>query len=393
MKVKAILWDYQPHYDGTCNVKIYVQKAGQKTYFKTEINVLPKDWDKKNGSVKKTNSLYRIMNVHIERKIFEISHHLFHGGDIASLQNKTKPEYSSFIEFTRLYILEVQKGIHPIKESTCKTYQSTLKRLQQYCEQQNITDLSFEDININFYHRFSNFLRDFAGCNLISIGKHWKNIKKLMNEALERKITTNQAHREKGFKVHKHSASNKIYLTESEIEKIASVNLASQPALERERDRFIVSYYLLVRYSDSVRLRRENFFEDGGNWYFRNIAQKTNKESVVPVKPVLLDVLKRNDFNLSGDTNQEANRKLKLIAAMAGLNQEVAEGEKTAPKCSFVTTHTARRSAATNLYLQGTSIKIIADLGGWESEQVLRVYLRASGLESAQAAQRLEFFK
>ncbi|HMQ59190.1 MAG TPA: tyrosine-type recombinase/integrase [Flavilitoribacter sp.] len=50
-------------------------------------------------------------------------------------------------------------------------------------------------------------------------------------------------------------------------------------------------------------------------------------------------------------------------------SSEVSERKKTGPKWSFVTTHTARRSAATNLYLQGVSLKMIAELGGWGDER------------------------
>ena len=111
------------------------------------------------------------------------------------------------------------------------------------------------------------------------------------------------------------------------------------------------------------------------------------------MKPDALAIRKRRNFNLAGDTNQEANRKLKTIAATAGIDEMVSEGKKTGPKWSFVTTHTARRSAATNLYLQGVSLKMIADLGGWGDEGTLRVYLRASGLDTALVAKDLGVFR
>lgn len=77
---------------------------------------------------------------------------------------------------------------------------------------------------------------------------------------------------------------------------------------------------------------------------------------------------------------------------LAGINQVTSEGDKVLPKSQLVTTHTARRSAATNLYLEGASLKTIADLGGWENNEMLRIYLRASGLDSARLAQDLDFF-
>lgn len=123
---------------------------------------------------------------------------------------------------------------------------------------------------------------------------------------------------------------------------------------------------------------------------FRKIPVKTNKTYLNIAE---IELLEKRDFNLSGDTNQEANRKLKTIATLAGISTLVQEGEHSGPKSLFVTTHTARRSAATNLALQGVNLKIISDLGGWEDVQTLRTYLRASGIESAVVAKDLEFFR
>jgi hypothetical protein len=45
------------------------------------------------------------------------------------------------------------------------------------------------------------------------------------------------------------------------------------------------------------------------------------------------------------------------------------------------------------MYLQNVSLKLIADLGGWSRIETLKLYLRASGLETAIMATDLEFFK
>lgn len=187
--------------------------------------------------------------------------------------------------------------------------------------------------------------------------------------------------------------TNKIYLTDAEIQKMEDLDLSHDEPLSREKDRFLISYYFLTRYSDSVRIRRKDFFEKNGKQYLRYFQKKTNKECVVPVREKAWSILKRRDFDLSGDTNQEANRKLKAIAAMAGIHTSVNEGDRSGPKWKFVTTHTARRSAATHLALQGVNLKIIADLGGWEKIETLRGYLRASGLDSAEVAKDLDFFQ
>jgi len=214
-----------------------------------------------------------------------------------------------------------------------------------------------------------------------------------MNIALERKLHSNTSHQERAFKAHKTRTSTKIYLTTEEITKLEQLDLSGQPALEQERDRFLVQYYLLLRFSDVVRITKEMFFELKDAHYFRIKHQKTGNEAVVPVKPSCRTLLERYNYHFDFSSNVQANRSLKTIAAMAGIATMVTQDGRTLMKSQFVGTHTARRSAATNLYLQGVDVKVIADLGGWENFNALMVYLRASGLETAQMAVKLAFFQ
>lgn len=91
-------------------------------------------------------------------------------------------------------------------------------------------------------------------------------------------------------------------------------------------------------------------------------------------------------------TNMEANRKIKLIASMAGINAPATENGMTAPKCNFVRTHTARRSTATNLAIEGVPLDFIAKLGGWKNLDILQRYLLATGLDVARISRGYNFF-
>ncbi|WP_373548584.1 hypothetical protein [Haliscomenobacter sp.] len=65
-------------------------------------------------------------------------------------------------------------------------------------------------------------------------------------------------------------------------------------------------------------------------------------------------------------TNAEANRKIKQIASMAGITTPATENGVTAPKWTFVRTHTARRSAVTNLAMRCRWILLLS----WGLEEV-----------------------
>lgn len=77
--------------------------------------------------------------------------------------------------------------------------------------------------------------------------------------------------------------------------------------------------------------------------------------------------------------------------ALTDLNDPAEEGSRSGPKSQLVGTHTAQRSAATNLSLQGVSLKIIAELGGWEKSQTLRLSLRQCGIDTAIVASGLNY--
>lgn len=147
-----------------------------------------------------------------------------------------------------------------------------------------------------------------------------------------------------------------------------------------------------MRFSDEIRVGQVLIFSLNGKQFLRYQSEKTKITATLPLKQSALAILKKHNFKFSFSSNVQANRHLKTVAAMAGINTIVSQDGKNGPKSGFVTTHTARRSAATNLYLAGVSLKLIADLGGWTDLQSQRTYLRASGLDTAQVAVDLDFF-
>jgi len=78
---------------------------------------------------------------------------------------------------------------------------------------------------------------------------------------------------------------------------------------------------------------------------------------------------------------------------MAGITNVVQQGVQGVPKYNFVRTHTARRSAATNLAVQGVLLDFIAKLGGWKKLETFKKYLLASGLDVAMVAAEYKFFR
>ncbi len=310
------------------------------------------------------------------------------GGNI---QDIGKDKVTEIIPFLQQFIAATAAGTTGVSMTTIKNYKSLLTRLEQYSIARGVR-LTFENIDLDFYDDFKIFLFEDGKCGIADFGKHIKILKVLMRLAMDKGLHENTIFQHKLFQKVT-VKTNKIYLTKEEIQQLEDLDLSGESSLAIEQDRFLISYYFLTRYSDSVKIRKKDFFEKEGRTYLRYFQVKTDKECVIPARDTALAILEKRDYNLSGDTNQEANRKLKTICAMAGINTVVQEGNCSGLKWKFVTTHTARRSAATHLTLQGVNLKIIADLGGWEKVETLRTYLRSSGLDSAEVAKDLEFFR
>jgi len=397
MTFKPILWTYEPRKDGVCAVKIY----GKRKYFHTDVAIHPDDWDAENLKVKRSNPLHAQMNAVIKGKIIELEKILLEGGVLPTkkvilAQEKVaeQPKKVSVVDFIQQYINEAVRGEHNMVYGTIQSYQSLHLRLCQFGEHRG-QPVYWEDINQAFYADFWQFLHHNFGVQKEGgFSKHIKNIKKFMSEAQRRGLHQNNAHRESAFKVYRTPKGKKIYLSVQEVEKLEQLDLSSMPWLEVERDRWLICYYFLLRYQDGQdHTRRENFFESGAKTFFRYDANKTGIAATIPVKPKALEILEKYNFQLPKTTNQEANRKIKMIASMAGITNVVQEGGQSGPKCNFVRTHTARRSAATNLAMQGVPLDFIARLGGWNNMDTLKKYLLASGLDVAMVAAEYEFFR
>lgn len=111
----------------------------------------------------------------------------------------------------------------------------------------------------------------------------------------------------------------------------------------------------------------------------------------------LIDVEKVIDYL----KNQKENDYIKEVAKKAGINKIVKikeyrggkEIEQYFEKWELVTTHTARRSFATNAMLAGIPITEIMKMGGWKSISSFAKYIRTTQIETALQYANHDFFK
>ena len=120
----------------------------------------------------------------------------------------------------------------------------------------------------------------------------------------------------------------------------------------------------------------------------------------VPAKEQLKQILKKYDYQLPRVGEKSLNKCIKELAKMAGISTPVtvestsggAVSFETRPKYELVCSHTARRTAATLMYLAGMDVFNICAVTGHSSIAMLKKYIKADEIDRARTIQRDEAF-
>lgn len=308
--------------------------------------------------------------------------------------NLLKSNKLTLFEFIEDYIEEskLNKTI-----GTIKVYNTTFKYLKQYAKKYK--PINFETITLEFYNHYLGFLKLEYNLSNNTLGKHIKTIKSFMNEATERGLNNNLEFKNKRFKTIREEADT-VYLNIQELDKIEKLDLKASPRLEKVRDLFLVGCYTGLRFSDFTQINPENIVSD--NTVIEVRTKKTGQRVSIPLHKTVRAILKKYKNKLpKAYTNQTMNEYLKEVISLAGIKEmietTITKGGKieksVLPKYKLVSTHTARRSFATNLYLAEVPTISIMKITGHKTERSFLQYIRVSQKENADKLLTHPFFK
>ncbi|REG89382.1 site-specific integrase [Winogradskyella sediminis] len=303
-----------------------------------------------------------------------------------------KPKKTTFLEFIENYIEEskLKKS-----EGTVKVYNTTHKYLKEYSKKHN---LDFENITLEFYSNYITHLS--LNYNLASntVGKHIKTIKSFMNEATDRGLNDNLDFRKRKFKTIREEADT-VYLSIDELKQIEKLNLSASPRLDKVKDLFLIGCYTGLRFSDFTQIKPENITSNNSLIEVR--TKKTSQRISIPLHKTVRNILKKYNNNLpKAYANQTMNGYLKEVISLAGIKDlietSITKGGKiertVLPKYKLISTHTARRSFATNLYLAEIPTISIMKITGHKTEQSFLKYIRVTQKENADKLLTHPFF-
>lgn len=318
------------------------------------------------------------------------------------------PKPVLFVGYIDIYIARYAKVR---SEITIKKYNTAINKLKDY-EKETRRKLKFDDINIEFYNDFQHWFYK-KGYADNYFGTVVKFIKQVYRESkIVDKLHGLDEIMHKDF-ISTSRESENVYLTESELLKIHHLDITPELILKHfpdlspfrvqqkiksmmlVRDRFLIGAYTGLRVSDFRRLNEMNI---GKHIHLKTI--KTGSNTVIPIHPVIQEILDKGFDPSVTVSDQKINVHIKEIAQLAGLNEKVlihkhiggGVKQEVSMKYELISTHTARRSFATNAYKAGVPTLAIMKITGHTKESTFLKYIKVSAEENADMLKSHPFF-
>jgi len=423
------------------NIKVFIRNSNKEfinilfrlrdttvdLHYKSDIIISPEDWDLKNNCIKKPSG--NTMGFE-KKRLIEFTDRIDERKKLIRdiFLNHPNPELLT----SELLTIAIDKQLHPdkyltVSESThpntllsyianfieiapfrkdkitgrllsnnsTQQYKGTQKHVVAFSKIEHKKEYLFSEIDINFYNRFVEYLqnpiitKDKSGKETVikkaftqnSVGKYIKILKMMINESNSTESDISNFH------VFTEEVDN-VYLNEDELQKLKDCDLSKNHHLDRVRDWFLLLCWTGCRFSDLSKITKTDIKDK----FITFRQQKTNAKVTIPLHPIVLDILKKYDFEMpSPITNQKFNDYIKEVSQLAGIDEKETftrtSGGKlvneTKPKFELITSHTGRRSFCTNMYKRGLPTLMIMSISGHKTEKSFLKYIKVKQDEHA----------
>lgn len=282
------------------------------------------------------------------------------------------------------------KGGIGLSEGRKKNYKALIKLLEKY---QTNKKLRIKDINLRFKNDFLVFMNKNNYSDSYSL-KMLSNIKTVCNDAKINEIEISPQLDK--IEIVRPKNNHIIYLTPEELIKIEKVKLKSD-SLNNARKWLLIGCNIGQRAGDLLNLNESNLANRSGLNLIEFQQEKTTKLISIPLFESTLKLLEKGFPKKI--SIQKFNDYIKVVCKEAKINQ-LTTGKKNSKKLKrqvigeyekweLITSHTCRRSYATNLYGKMPT-SLIMQITGHTTERSFLGYIGKSGMDYAQ--QIAEFY-
>jgi integrase len=271
-------------------------------------------------------------------------------------------------------------------QGTLDNYYSVKKHLEAYAKDKKYR-IDFDTITVDWFYSYVSYLKKTVGIKHNTIAKDIRILKAFMNKGVRLQWTNNLAFKDADFTIEEEDKDS-VYLTNDEIISLYNFNFKHNRTLEEVRDLFVFGCFTGLRYSDYSNIRAENIIQVEGETFISLDTLKTGERVVIPVNPIVLKIFDKYAHNANrlphSYENQPFNRYIKDVCKEAGFTAKgklINEPDKEL--YHHISSHTARRSYATNTYLQGFPTIELMKITGHKTEKAFLKYIKVDKLTTA----------
>ena len=329
----------------------------------------------------------------------------------------------SLTQFINQYIKECEDGTRlkrrstkMISPATIKGYKTFRNVIEDYQKTRRLV-VDWGDVTLDLYFDLKNYYIE-RGFSPNTIARYMRTFKIMLNAAKELHLTANDDFQSSRFSVDWEDVDN-VYITTERIKEMYTIDLMSLSKLQKRakkikdvdltelmdyisseshrrmldsaRDVFVAGCMLGQRVSDYSRVNEDMIESIRGRDFVHLTQQKTGKEVYIPVMSYLREILQKHHGHLPHIKDSKLNARIKMVGLLlgwtepAGIHEQKGVMSYKSSKRFYecITTHTARRSFATNAYKAGVPLSAIMAITGHSTELMLRKYLKLDGKEKA----------
>jgi len=386
---------------------------GKKLLYSTGLSILPSDWDFKVQrpiDKQRRSDLWKIREeinnlAFICKSIFiEADYGLIEVSDfkkrldiltekIEEPPTSDQKKQITFFEFLELELAEMRET--SMKYDTWRMFKLHAHNLKKFAKVRGTFD--FQDVDWNLRLKLVDWLA--SRNDQLSYGnKTLKILRQFMERARRKKMHSNTDYQGVGWTVPRTKAKGRIIvLSTQELQVLADLQLFG--FAEKVRDLFLIGVGTGQRFSDFSTYQPTDFYKTiSGVSILSVLSQKTHTPAKVPLNifPWLIPILKKYNYQSPKMSMQKFNEWIKDICKKAKFDEPVLivgqyMGRKPrieksyVPKYTKISSHTCRRSFATNLYRMGYSLAQIMPMTGHSTESQLREYIGIDDEQNAEA--------
>jgi integrase len=287
-------------------------------------------------------------------------------------------------------------GLSAARIQSYKTFKQNIIDFETFIKKK----IKLTDITPALVEVYKNWLLKIKSFSINYAGKQLDNLRAVSRDAARLDIPTHPfASKIESF-FEQDEDRHIVTLSPEELQKIKKADMPS-PYLENAKKWLLLGCEIGQRGGDLLKLSSKNLRYVGDHMFVDVIQQKTKKEVTIPIGSKDLREMLETDFPRS-ISSQNLNTYIKTVCELSKIN-EVIEGKLLVketnrkvvghyPKYQLVTTHSFRRSFATNYYKK-IATPILMAITGHSKESMFLKYINKREDKDENAKLFLQYYK